>query len=70
MNPDLLQRFIPIAGLLAVGFAILLARDVLSRDTGTKEMMDVSRDDQTRARSPSSSASTRRSPCWLLPDRS
>jgi K(+)-stimulated pyrophosphate-energized sodium pump len=42
MNPDLLQAFIPIAGLLAVGFAIFLARDVLSRDTGTKEMMDVS----------------------------
>jgi K(+)-stimulated pyrophosphate-energized sodium pump len=42
MNPDLLQAFIPIAGLLAVGFAIYLARDVLSRDTGTKEMMDVS----------------------------
>ena len=42
MNPDLLQWFIPIAGLLAIGFAIFLARDVLSRDTGTKEMMDVS----------------------------
>jgi K(+)-stimulated pyrophosphate-energized sodium pump len=42
MTPDLLQMFIPIAGLLAVGFAIYLARDVLSRDTGTKEMMEVS----------------------------
>ncbi len=42
MNPELLQWFIPIAGLLAVGFAIYLARDVLSRDTGTKEMMEVS----------------------------
>ncbi|MGD0019366.1 MAG: sodium-translocating pyrophosphatase [Candidatus Limnocylindrales bacterium] len=42
MDPSLLQAFIPIAGLLAVGFAIFLARDVLSRDTGTKEMMDVS----------------------------
>ncbi len=42
MDPNLLQWFIPIAGLLAVGFAIYLARDVLSRDTGTKEMMDVS----------------------------
>ena len=41
MDPNLLQWFIPIAGLLAVGFAIFLARDVLSRDTGTKEMMDV-----------------------------
>ena len=42
MDPTILQAFIPIAGLLAVGFAIFLARDVLSRDTGTKEMMDVS----------------------------
>jgi K(+)-stimulated pyrophosphate-energized sodium pump len=42
MNPELLQWFIPIAGLLAVAFAIYLARDVLSRDTGTKAMMDVS----------------------------
>jgi len=41
MDPSLLQWFIPIAGLLAVGFAIFLARDVLSHDTGTKEMMDV-----------------------------
>jgi K(+)-stimulated pyrophosphate-energized sodium pump len=42
MDPNLLQWFIPIAGLLAVGFAIFLARDVLGRDTGTKEMLDVS----------------------------
>jgi K(+)-stimulated pyrophosphate-energized sodium pump len=42
MDPSLLQWFVPIAGLLAVAFAIYLARDVLSRDTGTKEMMDVS----------------------------
>jgi K(+)-stimulated pyrophosphate-energized sodium pump len=42
MDPSLFQAFIPIAGLLAVGFAIFLARDVLSRDTGTKEMMEVS----------------------------
>ena len=42
MDPQILQAFIPIAGLLAVGFAIYLARDVLSRDTGTKEMMEVS----------------------------
>jgi K(+)-stimulated pyrophosphate-energized sodium pump len=42
MDPTLLQWFVPIAGLLAVAFAIYLARDVLSRDTGTKEMMDVS----------------------------
>jgi len=42
MDPTLLQWFVPVAGLLAVAFAIFLARDVLSRDTGTKEMMDVS----------------------------
>jgi K(+)-stimulated pyrophosphate-energized sodium pump len=42
LNPEILQWFIPIAGLLAVAFAIYLARDVLSRDTGTKEMMEVS----------------------------
>jgi K(+)-stimulated pyrophosphate-energized sodium pump len=42
LDPNLLQAFIPIAGLLAVAFAIFLARDVLSRDTGTKEMMEVS----------------------------
>jgi K(+)-stimulated pyrophosphate-energized sodium pump len=42
MDPNVLQAFIPIAGLLAIGFAIYLARDVLSRDTGTKEMMEVS----------------------------
>ena len=42
MDPNVLQWFIPIAGLIAVGFAIFLAHDVLSRDTGTKEMMDVS----------------------------
>ena len=42
MDPSLLQWFVPVAGLLAVAFAIYLARDVLSRDTGTKEMMDVS----------------------------
>ncbi len=42
MDPNFLQVFIPIAGLLAVGFAIYLARDVLSRDTGTQAMMDVS----------------------------
>ena len=42
MDPNLLQWFIPIAGLIAVAFAVFLARDVLSRDTGTKAMMDVS----------------------------
>jgi K(+)-stimulated pyrophosphate-energized sodium pump len=37
----LLTWFVPIAGLIAVGFAIYLARDVLGRDTGTKEMQEV-----------------------------
>ena len=32
---------IPIAGLLAVAFAIFLAKDVLSRDTGTPAMQEV-----------------------------
>lgn len=44
MNVDvvnMLTIFVPIAGLLAVGFAIYLARDVLSRDTGTPEMQEV-----------------------------
>src|SRR5438105_13066756 len=38
---DILTWFVPVAGLLAVGFAIYLARDVLSRDTGTAEMQEV-----------------------------
>ncbi len=41
MNADLLQLIIPVAGLAAVVFALYLARDVLSRDTGTREMEDV-----------------------------
>ncbi|MFL5734350.1 MAG: sodium-translocating pyrophosphatase [Chloroflexia bacterium] len=32
---------VPIIGLLAVGFAAYLARDVLSRDTGTPEMQEI-----------------------------
>ena len=32
---------IPVAGLAAVGFALYLARDVMSRDTGTPEMVAV-----------------------------
>ena len=36
-----LQMIILPAGIIAVLFAIYLARDVLSRDTGTKEMEDV-----------------------------
>src|SRR5207247_7545056 len=38
---DILTIFVPIAGLLAIGFAVFLARDVLSRDTGTPEMQEV-----------------------------
>src|SRR5687768_3226636 len=41
MDADLLQLIIPIAGIAAVLFAVYLARDVLSRDTGTKAMEDV-----------------------------
>jgi K(+)-stimulated pyrophosphate-energized sodium pump len=41
MDADLLQLIIPIAGIVAVLFAVYLARDVLSRDTGTKEMEEV-----------------------------
>ncbi|MEP7361488.1 MAG: sodium/proton-translocating pyrophosphatase, partial [Chloroflexota bacterium] len=36
-----LQWIIPIAGIAAVAFALYLARDVLSRDTGTQAMRDV-----------------------------
>src|SRR5690349_4574547 len=36
-----LQLLIPIAGVVAVLFALYLARDVLSRDTGTQAMQDV-----------------------------
>src|SRR5881409_522730 len=38
---SLLTWFVPVAGLVAVGFAIYLARDVLGRDTGTPEMQEV-----------------------------
>jgi len=41
MNADLLQLIVPVAGLAAILFALYLARDVLARDTGTKEMEDV-----------------------------
>jgi K(+)-stimulated pyrophosphate-energized sodium pump len=41
MDADLLQLIIPVAGLAAILFALYLARDVLSRDQGTKEMQDV-----------------------------
>ena len=39
--PSTLQLIILPAGIIAVLFALYLARDVLSRDTGTKEMQDV-----------------------------
>ena len=42
VDPSSLQLIILPAGLIAVAFAIFLARDVLSRDTGTKAMQDVS----------------------------
>ena len=38
---DALQWIIPLAGIIAILFAVYLARDVLSRDTGTKAMQDV-----------------------------
>ena len=41
MDASALQLIIPIAGILAILFAIYLARDVLSRDTGTEAMQDV-----------------------------
>ena len=41
MDASALQLIIPIAGIIAVLFAIYLARDVLARDTGTPEMQDV-----------------------------
>ncbi len=41
MDASTLQLIILPAGLIAVLFAVYLARDVLARDTGTKEMEDV-----------------------------
>ena len=41
MDASALQLIILPAGIVAVLFALYLARDVLSRDTGTKEMQDV-----------------------------
>ena len=41
MSADTLQLIILPAGIIAVLFALYLARDVLARDTGTKEMEDV-----------------------------
>ena len=41
MSSDLLQWIIPVAGVVAVLFALWLARDVLRRDTGTEAMQAV-----------------------------
>ena len=41
MGASLLYWIIPIAGAAAILFAAYLARDVLSRDTGTPAMVDV-----------------------------
>src|SRR5438552_2708958 len=41
MSAQTLQLIILPAGIIAVLFAVYLARDVLARDTGTKEMEDV-----------------------------
>ena len=41
MTAETLQLIILPAGLIAVLFAIYLARDVLARDTGTQAMQDV-----------------------------
>jgi K(+)-stimulated pyrophosphate-energized sodium pump len=38
---ELITWVVPVAGLAAVAFALYLARDVLSRDTGTQAMRDV-----------------------------
>ena len=41
MNASALQLIIPIAGVVAVLFALYLARDVLSRDKGPQAMQDI-----------------------------
>ena len=38
---ELINWVIPVAGIAAVLFALYLARDVMSRDTGTPEMVAV-----------------------------
>src|SRR5215212_7553508 len=38
---QIMELVIPIAAILGIGFALYLARDVLSRDRGTPEMQDV-----------------------------
>ena len=57
---ELITWVIPVAGIAAVLFALYLARDVMSRDTGTAEMRDVATR-STRVRSLSSVVSTPRS---------
>src|SRR6476661_1339872 len=37
----IMELVIPIAAIIGIGFALFLARDVLSRDRGTPEMQDV-----------------------------
>jgi H(+)-translocating pyrophosphatase len=37
----LLTWFVPVAGLIGVGFAVYMMRDVLGRDTGTPEMQEI-----------------------------
>src|SRR5919107_5194220 len=41
MDATTLQLIIPIAGIVAVLFALYLARDVLSRDKGPQAMQDI-----------------------------
>src|SRR5262245_15522491 len=41
MDASTLQLLVPIAGIIAVLFALYLARDVLARDQGTAEMQAV-----------------------------
>ncbi len=41
MDASSLQLIILPAGIIAILFAIYLARDVLARDTGTQAMQDV-----------------------------
>ena len=55
---ELINWVIPVAGIAAVLFALYLARDVMSRDTGTPEMVAVG-DTIRKGRTPSSVASTR-----------
>ncbi|HST03709.1 MAG TPA: sodium-translocating pyrophosphatase [Chloroflexia bacterium] len=37
----ILTAFVPVAGLIGIGFAVYLMRDVLGRDTGTPEMQEI-----------------------------